>query len=230
MESYLLIGGGIVVLAAILLFFSFKNSAKRTEVLQSVAERMGGTFEKDVAETFMNRFNMFELFSRAKKYSYCKNLIQASIEESEVAVFDYHYTIILEKGWFGGEDTDEKSYSHTVCSIRSNKINLPQFALTKQSFLSVIGTALGLENDIDFENHQDFSDNFRLSGATPAAIRNLFNEPVILFFENNRDISVEAQGDEMIVYCDQLKPEEIQAFVDKSFEIFRHFQQTRQIA
>jgi hypothetical protein len=118
----------------------------------------------------------------------------------------------------------DENYEYTVLYLRSDKLNLPPFVLTKHGFWNGVSSAFGVQKDINFESHKDFSDSYSLLGADETAIRNLFDEQVISYFENNRTFSAEGRGQEMIVYCDKLMTDDIQPFMEKGLEAFKLFQ------
>lgn len=225
MGFYLLIGGGIIVLVALFTALSYMTAAKRSRAWQELAQRMGGTFLKDAPESIKSRLALFSLFSHPAKYSSYSNMIHAPRDGDEVAVFDYHATVATDPGLFDDKERSrpDKRYAYTALYFRSNKLKLPRFILTKQGFLGGVATSFGLQKDIDFASHTDFSLHFRLGGGDEPSIRRLFDEPMLSYFEKNRECSVEGLGEEMIVYSDKLRTEEIQPFVTKGFEVFKLF-------
>ncbi|MEL7220799.1 MAG: hypothetical protein AAGJ93_05730, partial [Bacteroidota bacterium] len=60
--------------------------------------------------------------------------------------------------------------------------------------------ALGMTSDIDFEEHIDFSYNYRLMGDDESFIRHTFNDDILRFFAIEKGWSMEGLGFYLILY------------------------------
>ena len=235
MELYILIGIGVVILVLLFVYLLKRAAEKKTKILQELAVQMEGIYSKDVSETFKSRLNSFILFTKPCKYSFLSHLVQATTGGIERAVFEFHSTVEGKAGlteWLSS-DVDrppDERYEYTVLYLRSDKLNLPQFILTKHGFWDGISSAFGLQKDINIESHKNFSDSYSLRGADEPAIRNLFNGQIISYFENNWTFSAEGHGQEMIIYCDKLMTDDIQPFMEKGIEAFNLFQRNHTFA
>ena len=79
---------------------------------------------------------------------------------------------------------------------------------------------VGIE-DIDFGDHPEFSKRFQLRSDDEEAIRNLFTDDLIGSFEALGKVSVEADGQWMVVYrsAKRRSAEEIAQFLEQAFEV-----------
>ena len=229
MELYIVIGIGVVALVLLFVFLSKKTAERKANALQAVAAQMGGTYSADAPDTFTNRLKSFTFFTQPCEYSSFSHLIHSPTDAVEKAAFEFFMSVkpaprvgILYKN--DESNPANISYEYTVVYLKYDRLNLPHFVLTKHGFWDGIATSFGLEKDIDFESHKDFSITYNLRGSDETAVRNLFNPQMLSFFENNRRISAEGHGQEIIFYCDKIAAEDIQSFVDKSSEAFKLFQ------
>jgi len=65
-------------------------------------------------------------------------------------------------------------------------LRLPTFSLRPESFFHKIGAAIGMQ-DIDFEEHADFSDNFVLTGDDEQLVRQFFDNGLLNEFANAKE-------------------------------------------
>ena len=75
--------------------------------------------------------------------------------------------------------------------------------------------------DIDFADHWEFSKRFQLRGDDEEAIRALFTDDLLGFFEAYGKVSVEADGQWMVVYRSgkRRSAEEIPQFLEQALEV-----------
>ena len=113
-------------------------------------------------------------------------------------------------------------------------LEVPQFQVRSQVLFEVIG-ALGLPadrikgvlgmQDIDFQDHQEFSDAYILQGENEDAIRQFFGPTILDLFVNEKFInekSLEVAGAGNLVAFRKkgsLQPEELQNFVSEAYEL-----------
>jgi len=133
-----------------------------------------------------------------------RNVLQPSgPAELAMFLFDYSYTI--------GKQTSEQ----TIVRMQSPLLRLPPFSISPKTIFSKIGNVFGY-SEINFSEAPEFSTKYLLRGRDEAAIRQLFNSSIIQFFEQERNLTVEAAGDLMFLYHSKrpVKPEEMGTFVE----------------
>ena len=110
-------------------------------------------------------------------------MISKSINELDVKIFEYEYTIYK-------TGTNGRRYpvqaSQTVFRFQSQRMNLPGFVLSPESILDKIEDVFGYYQDIDFQQHPAFSRRYLLTGDNEAAIRKLFTPAVLSHFASKR--------------------------------------------
>ena len=77
-----------------------------------------------------------------------------------------------------------------------NKI--PEFTLDKEGIFEYIYHFTGFK-DIVIENHPDFNKRFYLSGKDETAIKKLFSDELILFFESNKYYHIESNKNGLLI-------------------------------
>src|SRR5262249_27072956 len=132
----------------------------------------------------------FHLFSQghAKKIS---NILRGASGDLAVMIFDYTYTT--------GSGKSSSTWRQTAIGFRVTAPTLPAFSLRPESFFDRLGKLFGYQ-DINFEEHPIFSRSYLLRGPDEAAIRDAFTEDVLTYFEENRGLSTEANGDHLLYY------------------------------
>src|SRR5690606_13919698 len=80
---------------------------------------------------------------------------------------------------------------------------------------------LRAKNDIDFKDYPNFSKNITLTSDYEVAIRNLFNDDLIRFFENNSVYHIECNGKQLVIFKTMrlASVDEIKELVDYSYEL-----------
>ncbi|HEX3419676.1 MAG TPA: hypothetical protein VHT01_00450 [Candidatus Udaeobacter sp.] len=123
-------------------------------------------------------------------------------------LFDYSYAV-------GTIKNHDRSIGQTIIRMQSPLLRLPPFSISPENTFSEIGEVFGY-SDINLSEAPEFSRKYLLRGADEAAVRQLFNGSIIQFFEQERDLTVEAAGDLMFLYRYNkvVKAEEMGTFVE----------------
>ena len=202
---------GILILGGIFILVRHFDR-KRLEALEAVARGLDLRFQlKDTDKTHKN-LEQFHLFSQGhgKRLS---SIMRGSAQGIELMICDYRYTV--------GGGKNSHTYRQTVVLFSSERLNLPGFTLRPQNFFHKIGKAFGY-SDIDFDSYPDFSGRYLLRGENENAVRMIFKNPVIKFFEGSDKLCCEGIGDQLLVYRGgkRVKPELIDDFLGQGFEVF----------
>jgi len=208
----LLIGGPLL---CAVFYFARRREKKRTEQFRRSATEVGLPFFPAGDDFLFERLQCFHLFSQGRRKK-ITNMLHGEANGVELAILDYRYTIA------GGEQS--RTYKQSVIYFGSSNLGLPQFAARPERMFHKIGGAFGYQ-DIDFEDHPDFSRAYLLRGDDESRIREFFNSELLTFFETQQKISVEAGGDQLIFYRGgkRIKPDEVQRFIHEGFQIFGRF-------
>ena len=101
----------------------------------------------------------------------------------------------------------------------------PAFQLRRKHLLHKVGQMFGYK-DIDFLDYPQFSKRYLLRSDSEQATREFFTDEVIRFFEQlDEKWSIEAAGQALVVYqpSKRVKPAQLTAFFEKSWELFLTF-------
>jgi hypothetical protein len=140
--------------------------------------------------------------------------------EDRFHVFDYRYTISTGKS--------ARTFKQTVLFINSKHLSMPEMLMKPEYFFNKIGNWLGLQQDIDFEEHKVFSDNYLLQGEDEPRIRRTMDqEDVLRFFTIEKDWHLESVGFFMIFYQHDrlILPNEIKHLFERGMLLFDSFKE-----
>ena len=191
-----------------------RQGAKRRAGLEAAAQQRGWSFAPDRVGPWTLGLGPFPLLSQGRAQR-ASNVIRLAGSAPAVAVFDYHYTV--------GAGQHQRTVVQTVAHVRSPRLALPPFVLTPENILHKIGGALGY-HDIDFDSSPEFSKKYLLrSKQAEPRVRDLFTPSLRAYFEQRAPMTVEADGDQLLVYKSgrRVKPEDLPTFVDDAHAIAR---------
>jgi hypothetical protein len=206
-----LIIGGIILVAVLAIVIATVMEKRRREGLRQVAGQLGLDFQETLAEppgSGLARLHLFNVGHTRR----AKNALSGRYGNADVVLFDYQYTT--------GHGKNRHTHRQTVAAFHLPKVRLPLFTLCPESVFHKIGSALGYQ-DIDFDRFPSFSSSYLLRGESEPAIRELFTDNRVMFFENRRGLSVEGGDDWLIVYRSRrrVRPQQVSAFLDETFEV-----------
>jgi hypothetical protein len=198
---------GFITVAVVFSHFAEK---KRTEGLRLQAGRLGLTTFQEEAPAPLAGFRHLPLFNRGHSKR-IRNLMEGAVEGIDVAVLDYRFTV--------GGGKNSHTYRQTVCAIRDRRLRLPVFELKPESIWSKLGALFGYE-DIDFEEHPEFSRKYHLSGVGEAAVRALFRPEVREALERREGLSLQGGGDRFIYFraSERVEPARIENLTRETLE------------
>src|SRR5262245_40812954 len=198
MENLLpfLIIGGVIVLVIVLIYWNWLQEKKRREALQALAGELGFEFfpqgDRDL-QASLSSFHLLQQGHSKRLY----NLMRGSANDLEVQIFDYTYVT--------GGGKNSHTWHQTVICFELPQDCLPHFSLRPESVWHKIGSWFGYQ-DINFESHPTFSNKYLLRGSDEDAIRTLFTDDVLEWFEETNNLSGEGSGDQLLVYRQAHRP------------------------
>lgn len=206
----------LIILIGITVFIVGKyRSKKRTEALSAKAKSLGMQFSNPPRNHTTALLDRFALGDRGRSNRTINEMWNKTSKE-ELRVLGYKYTT--------GSGKHSRTHFQTVYVLTSTQLNLPDFELQPENFLHKIGQAFGYQ-DIDFDTNTGFSKAYLLRGKNEAAIRELFSEELLRYFENNQGLCVEGQGDTILIYRDnkRIAPDEMQPFIQSNKQLISLF-------
>ena len=153
----------------------------RREALQEFADSLGLEFHAKGHSKIQSRIAGFKLFNQGDSRK-MKNVICGETEVVNVAIFDYQYST--------GAGNSRSTHSQTVVAMEARELEIPAFTMRPEHFFDRLGSMLGFQ-DIDFEDHPEFSKMFVLKGENETQIRDFFDRPLLDFFATRKGISFE---------------------------------------
>lgn len=202
-----------LVVGIILTVRYFEN--KRTEALSEFAAELSLDFSAKQDDVLLETLKVFNLFNSGHSRK-MKNVIKGETEIATIAIFDYTYVT--------GHGKHQTTHSQTVVAMKSDDLKIPSFTLRPESLFDWFGSALGFQ-DIDFEDHPQFSKMFVLKGENEAAIRLFFDTEILDFFAGRKGISFEAAPG-MFVYFQgrsRKKPEMMRDYLNEGYSVYEAF-------
>ena len=205
-----------IVSSSLILLIGYLYEKRRTEALLQVARTLGLSFEKSVKfNKLEEQYNCFQLFNHGHAKE-IKNRMHGHRSSANLMIFGYEYTI--------GSGKHSSTHKQTVISFETDRMTLPSFYLSPQTFIHKIGKIFGFQ-DIDFEKHPDFSDTYLLRGNDNEEVRRVFSPKILSYFERNKGINIEAKGNIILCYkkSKRIKPDDIKDFLAEAESIFLMF-------
>lgn len=205
---------GFLVAAGIAIWIGMIYEKKRTEKIATVAEELGLLFSAEQNSALLNKLQIFAMFNKGRGRK-MKNVMTAETESTSLAIFEYQYTT--------GSGKNSKTHQFTMAAMETPTLQLPQFTTRPEGFLDRIGSAMGFQ-DIDFDEHPEFSHAFVLQGENESAIREFFDTRMLDLFARNKGVHVDAHGS-MLTYRKKgrQKPESIPDFMAEAYEFLNAF-------
>ena len=159
---------------------------RRQNTLEDLANDYGLTYDsKNEKEThFLDKFHFF----RTKSIDHIYNKL--STKNSILSIFDIEFS--------EGEFIAKETIRTTMLYIKLDK-KITAFTLDREGFLEKVYAFAGFK-DIPIQEHSDFNKRFYLLGENETAIKALFNDDLIHFFESNPYYHVESNGTCLLVF------------------------------
>lgn len=204
------------------LFNSSELTEGRTQRLQLAASQRKWHFLKEATfSSLIPNFKRFSLFNAGNYLSRARmcNLLYQDGSHLRIAIFDYEY--------HQGSSSSGGHYTQTVGYLSSSRLALPYFNMTPNT--SVRGLR-DIEYTLEFSNWPVFNANY-LIGGNIAGIQQTFSHRVLSFFESNPGWTIEGGDNELLFLRHDVLvvPEQMQPFIDWSFEVFNLFREARHL-
>ena len=207
--AILFVGCFLALLGAIA-YLSYRAEKKRTEELKLLAHELGFEFAPTGDDAILQSLSKFHLFSQGHSHKLA-NVMRGMSNNLDVAVFDYKYVT--------GHGKGRRTWNHSVICFRFDGPPLPAFSLRPENIWHKIGSWFGYK-DINFESHPAFSKAYLLRGGDENAIRALFTDALLDFYEQKPGLSTEGSGNTLLYYqhAVRLEPQAIRGFMEDGFK------------
>lgn len=189
-----------------------KRSKERIEGLSQVAYNLGFEFSLQGDAASLQGTNRLPLFSKGRSKQ-LRNLLHKRSNNVEVAIFDYDYRT--------GKGKKGYTISQSVIYFQFDQPRLPVFLLLPSNKLISGMISWSGYKDIRFDGYPIFSMNYLLCGDNENAIRMLFTDAVLKFYERKPGLSTETSGNTLLYYRhgQRVDPQDIRSFMEEGFKL-----------
>lgn len=188
-------------LLALVVYLADYLEKKRREALEQVARSLGMSFSAELPEGIRSRLLQagFELFQRSGARFY-NSMFKRLNDGTEIAIFDYSWKASRRRR------RREREYYFSVFWAYCEDLRLPHFRLHPEvPLFHDVAKAFGMQ-DINFENHPDFSRRYLLRGEDEAKIRLRFHPSFLNFLEQHPPCYAEGFGPQLVIWRDYPPP------------------------
>ena len=208
---FVLLIGGLIVATIV----ARKREQERTRQMVNVASLLGWQFSEAAGMNWIPNLDTFALFSQGHSKQ-IKNAMYGEIDGVKAAVFDYYYVL--------GSGKNRTTYNQSVVYFEPANLNLPPFSLRPEHTFHKIISAFGYQ-DIDFGNRPDFSSKYLLRGPDERAVRSIFTDALLGFYEMNEGTSTDGGGNQLFMFRQNRRPapHETQTFLNWGLQLQRLF-------
>lgn len=213
----------IIGLVASIILARHKFEAQRRAEMAALARQNGLIFHEQDMLGLGAQLQKFDLFHREKsswgRKGKVTNVMRGKVGDTDVYLFDYTYVISTGKS--------SRTISQTVFFADDKKWSLPDFRLKPENWWHKLMASVGLDKDINFADHPDFSEKFRLTGELDDLIRSKFSSEIREFLSAQPPAHLEGCNYYMIAYKPNRrpKPQEAQIFFDNCRRLTELLQQ-----
>ena len=159
---------------------------RRQNSIEELAKNYTLTYDskKEKETHFLDKFHFF----RTKSIHYIYNKLYT--KNSVLSIFDIEFS----EGEFIAKETVRTTMLHIALDEE-----IPEFTLDREGFLEKVYAFAGFK-DIPIQEHSDFNKRFYLLGEDEVAIKTLFNNDFIHFFESNPYYHIESNGNSLLIF------------------------------
>ena len=203
--------GGLIVATIV----ARRREQERTRQMVDVASLLGWQFSEAAGMNWIPNLDKFALFGQGHSKQ-IKNAMYGEIEGVKAAVFEYSYVV--------GHGKNQTTFNQSVVYFEPRNLNLPLFSLRPEHTFHKIISAFGYQ-DIDFGNRPDFSSKYLLRGPDEQAVRSIFTDALLGFYEMNEGASTDGGGNQLFIFRQNRRPapHETQAFLNWGLQLQRVF-------
>lgn len=198
----------LIVLPAIsLAIAAVRKEKRRAADLKQTAESLGFEFVAKNNSDYLKSLKSLPLFARLGRRQKILNLMRGKSQSFEVTIFDHNYVVSA------GEHSHTRRQS--IICFESQVLALPEFTLGPKRFWDKVGNMLGRQT-IEFDSHPIFAENYALRGSDPYAVRSVFTDPIVEYFEQNVGYSAEGSANRLLLFKanKRVPPVETAAFLE----------------
>ena len=205
----------MIVMIIAVFYVVFVREKKRTGRLEVTVAEMGLEFQPLGDPQLLARLDGFPLMNIGRRQE-LKNLVVGDTSQGQLALFDFRYIT--------GHGKHQKTRRQTVIAMEAAELGqLPAFNMRPEGFWDKVGGAFGMQ-DVDFDEHEDFSSKFLLKGEDEEAVRALMDRELLDFFADRPDLCCEGRPGMFLYYrrYKRVAPEAhlLESFLEEGMMVF----------
>jgi len=168
-------------------FFCWLHEKRRKNAIKKLSKSLNFSYIENGSEKLLANFKKLYQLPSTSNLS-ASNILIGSINGIKVTIME----ILM--------SYEKKVTQQTVILFESDNIDLPSFiCIPENSILKFSLSILGY-NDIDYDSNPKFSKSYLLSGSRQNEVRKVFNNKVLDFFENNKNLYVMGNNNKLMIY------------------------------
>ncbi|WP_020531237.1 SulP family inorganic anion transporter [Flexithrix dorotheae] len=184
----------------------------RQKELADLAKKLGWKYESQKSIS-QRKYQSFA-FTKGVKINYAQNIISSVFDGVRVEYAE----IVLRNNI--STNTRDTIIPTILLTPEITLHSLPRFTLEKEEMFDKVLEFAGF-NDIDFDDHPEFSNKFLLKGENEFGIRDFFTDEFINHIQTTPDYHLESNGDSILIHrFDRSKQ------INKTKELFRFAKHT----
>ncbi len=200
----------VVVIGVCLFVADMYSRAKKqhTDALRTIAHGLNLKFDPEGHPELHESLKRFHLATLGP-YSTMTNLMYGQRDGTDIAIFEYEYP-----------QGKNNTIRQTVIWMQRRGTRMTEFSLRPEGVWNQLGGWTG-HGDINFTSHPDFSRDYLLRGDDEEAIRELFTDELLNFYERHSDLITEGEGNKLLFYREGVlvKPENLRTFLDEALTV-----------
>ncbi len=226
----------VVVFIVLITWLQDQKQSRRIRQLRRQAEILGLTYSESSGPRLLEQTYRFLLFAQGRKGS-ARSVMRGTrpmqgleTEEVEVEIFEYTFSAPF------GRYTE--SWRQSVIRLTGTGLELPSFSLTPERvFETMLRNArdpklrerLAGTAGISLREHPDFTALMHLQGPARKAIRALFSDDLVAFFEAHSDLCCEGSGPYLIFYRFEtlVSPKKTGEFLKEALQVYSFVEVSR---
>ena len=201
---------GVVALGVGLVAMELSSRAtkRHSDAMRTIAHGLSLKFNPEGHAELHESLKRFHLATLGPD-STMTNLMYGQRDGTDIAIFEYEYPR-------GKNNTIRQS----VVWMQRRGTRMTEFSLRPEGVWNQLGGWSG-HGDINFTSHPNFSRDYLLRGDDEEAIRELFTDEVLNFYESHPELITEGEGNKLLFYREAVvvNPENLRTFLNEALTV-----------
>jgi len=207
---------GLLVLVGFLvvgfLIWHAWQEKQRRQAIAELAQSLGLDFFPESDIHSLSIWQQVPFFNRGQSHKLLNHL-KGETDTTAIHIFDFRFVV--------GNGKNSHTHQQTVVAMLSEDLQAPAFELSPESLFHRLGEWFGMQ-DIDFDDHPEFSRKFVLRAEDEAQVRQFMDRPLLDFLSQKPDIHLAVRPQELCLFRPNVRvpPEKWKELMGEAYEIF----------